>query len=203
MIYFRFPKPLAPARCLVAAFALLGGCDRKSSEPTSLPAATDGGCPAAWLEPPKVSPSIAVPDGGTVLAHGAATGTQDYECQKAADGGTTWALVGPRASLKDCTGALLAEHFPSDAGAALPEWQSPDGAYVVGHKVAAFTPDLTAGTLQWILLEGVSHGGVGTLSRVGHVQRVHTTGGVAPAGSCGAGATARVPYTADYYFYGP
>jgi hypothetical protein len=33
------------------------------------------------------------------------------------------------------------------------------------------------------------------------VRRVHTTGGLAPGGSCLIGAQVRVPYTADYLFY--
>jgi hypothetical protein len=36
------------------------------------------------------------------------------------------------------------------------------------------------------------------------IQRVNTTGGLAPTSGCGAttvGAVADVPYTADYYFY--
>jgi hypothetical protein len=34
------------------------------------------------------------------------------------------------------------------------------------------------------------------------IQRVATQGGVAPAGDCAqAGAKARVPYSADYYFF--
>src|SRR5580693_2434264 len=107
MIYFHFRMTVARALCLATALAGLGGCDRKTSDST----ASEGGCPAAWLQPPGVSPSITVPaDGGSVLAHGAATGTQDYVCQAGADGGTAWSLVGPRASLQDCTGALLAEH---------------------------------------------------------------------------------------------
>lgn len=203
MICFRFRVAFARASCVVAPLAavvVLGGCDCRSGGAS----AAEGGCPAAWLQPPSVSPSIAVPaDGGRVLAHGAATGTQDYRCQAAADGGSTWVLVGPRASLRDCTGALLAEHFASDAGAALPEWQSPDHTYVVGRKVAASAPDASPSSVPWVLLEGVSHGGAGALSRVRYVQRVNTSGGVAPARACAVDATAGVPYRADYYFYGP
>jgi hypothetical protein len=36
------------------------------------------------------------------------------------------------------------------------------------------------------------------------IQRVNTTGGVAPPGGCSAanaGAESRVPFTAQYYFY--
>ena len=37
-----------------------------------------------------------------------------------------------------------------------------------------------------------------------YIQRVNTTGGLAPTSGCDAstvGTVAKVPYTADYYFY--
>jgi hypothetical protein len=166
--------------------------------------ASDGGCPPSWLMPPSVDPSIAVPsDGGGVLAHGAGSGTQNYACDVTLDGGTSWTLTGPTATLDDCTGGVLAHHFASDGGAAFPEWQAPDGTYVVGHKLAAFTPDGGAASVPWLLLQAVTTGGTGTLAQVAYVQRLDTDGGVAPAGVCEAGATQDVTYTADYYFYGP
>jgi hypothetical protein len=165
--------------------------------------ASDGSCPAAWFTPPDVDPSIAVPaDGGGVLVHGAGVGTQNYVCT-VTDGGTTWTFVTPHATLEDCNGLVVAMHFASEAGSAYPEWQAPDGTYVVGHKVASFTPDGGADSVPWLLLEAVDHGGTGPLSQVAYVQRLDTDGGAAPSGSCEAGATADVPYTADYYFYGP
>ena len=50
---------------------------------------------------------------------------------------------------------------------------------------------------------GSRPGGTGTLAEVAYIQRLDTDGGVAPGGSCDAGATADIPYSADYYFYGP
>ena len=49
-----------------------------------------------------------------------------------------------------------------------------------------------------------SVGPAGTFSNVSSVRRVHTKGGVAPGNGCSAAAAgthARVPYTADYYFF--
>ena len=165
----------------------------------------DSGCPASWLAPPTVDPTIAVPaDSGTVLLHAVGAGTQDYACAVSVDGGSSWSFVGPVADLSDCNGVLIGHHFASDAGAAYPEWQTTDGTYVIGHKVAAFTPDGGEDSVPWLLLDAVGNGGgSGTLSQVGHVQRVDTDGGVAPAGACSSGATAQVPYSAEYYFYGP
>ena len=34
-----------------------------------------------------------------------------------------------------------------------------------------------------------------------YIQRVNTTGGLKPTGSCTEGAKSLVPYTADYFFY--
>jgi hypothetical protein len=179
-----------------------GGPDTGTAD-TGSSDASDGGCPAAWLVAPQVDPSIAVPsDGGTLRIHAAASGTQNYACT-ATDAGTTWTFVGPEATLDDCTGALFGHHFASDGGAASPEWQATDGTYVVGHKVAAFTPDGGSGSVPWLLLQVVGQGGSGPLAQSLYVQRLDTDGGVAPGPGCDAGATQAVPYTADYYFYGP
>ena len=164
--------------------------------------ASDGGCPAAWLVAPAVDPSIAVPaDGGTVRIHVAGSGTQNYACTTT-DAGTAWTLTGPTATLDDCAGALYGHHFASDGGAAFPEWQATDGTYVVGRKVAAFTPDGGSASVPWLLLQVVGQGGSGELAQSLYVQRLNTDGGVA-AGACDAGATETVPYSADYFFYGP
>jgi hypothetical protein len=164
--------------------------------------APGSGCGPDWLAAPVVDPSIAVPEAHRMLlARGAARGTQDYEC-RADDGGTgAWVLTGPSAALTDCTGAALATHFASDAGA--PSWQSAGTAPVVGRKLAAFTPPGSAGSIPWLLLEASGGGAAGSLVGSAFVQRLHTQGGVAPASPCQAGAVERVPYSADYYFYGP
>jgi len=48
-----------------------------------------------------------------------------------------------------------------------------------------------------------SAGGTGTLGPVAYEKRLDTDGGNAPATGCDAGDMVQVPYTADYYFYGP
>jgi hypothetical protein len=165
---------------------------------------SEAGCPAAWLAAPVVDPSITVPpDGGLIVLHAAGSGTQNYTCSTATDGGTSWLLTGPTADLSDCTGALVGHHFASEGGATFPEWQTLDGTYVVGHKLDSFTPDGGAESVAWLLLQGVDHGGSGALSEVAYVQRLYTDGGVAPGATCDAGDTVQVPYAASYYFYGP
>ena len=64
----------------------------------------------------------------------------------------------------------------------------------------AITADPTA--IPELLLKAVSHSGDGRMSGVTYVQRLDTVGGLAPTAGCDtAGATARVDYTATYYFY--
>jgi hypothetical protein len=164
----------------------------------------DATCPAAWLTPPAVDAAIALPpDGGALLLHAAAKGTQNYVCS-AADAGASfaWTLRGPEATLADCNGRALGEHSAPTAATA-PEWRSADGSAVVGRKVAANAHDASA--IPWLLLSVASHRGSGVLSRAKYVQRLTTVGGLAPTAPCtaqNAGATQDVAYTADYYFFG-
>jgi hypothetical protein len=140
-----------------------------------------------------------------VVAHAAADGSQIYACGALpGDGGVkyAWTLVGPEAALCDCRAAPFGRHFASDAGA--PQWQALDGSYVVGHKVAALAVD--SASVPWLLLSVNDRGGSGPLTDARYVQRVRTSGGVAPSAACDAsrsGAREKVPYTADYFFYAP
>jgi hypothetical protein len=172
-------------------------------------------CSGAWLDAPTVA-ALALPDGGVVILHAVGTGTQDYACvgtpidggADAGDAGESfaWTLTGPDAVLTDCNGQTIGHHFPSEAGATAPEWQTTDGTYVIGHKMVTYTPDGGGASVPWLLLNATAHGGSGTLSGVTFVQRLDTDGGVAPATGCdqgSVGATTNVGYTADYYFFGP
>jgi hypothetical protein len=67
------------------------------------------------------------------------------------------------------------------------------------------------GAIPWLLLEVVGAdagptGGTGLTETV-FIQRIRTSGGLAPATGCDhaldVGAKALVPYTADYLFYKP
>ena len=144
-----------------------------------------------------------------MLVHAAGVGTQNYTCEMVmTDAGTAfaWVFTGPQADLNDCAQTKIGSHFASDAGPTRPEWQTLDGTFVIGKKVAAFTPDGGAGAVPWLLLQQVSTGGTGTLAQTSYVQRLNTTGGVAPTATCDGttvGMTQNVFYTADYYFFGP
>ncbi len=173
-------------------------------------APTDAGsdaCPATWIMAPVVDPSITAPsDGGGVIMHASATGTQDYTCIGDDAGGTpfVWTFVGPEAELKDCHGATVGHHFASDAGATAPEWRTNDGAFVIAKKLAAL--DAGTGNVPELLLQATANGGAGTLTGAGFVERLNTAAGAAPAAAtCNGtvnGTTQKVTYSADYYFFG-
>ena len=81
-----------------------------------------------------------------------------------------------------------------------PTWQSNSGSKVVGTVIEHCTPDPDA--IPWLLLEAESTEGPGIFDRVTYIQRVNTVGGNAPTvPGAFAGQVARVPYTADYFFY--
>jgi hypothetical protein len=172
---------------------------RPSRSPTSA-------CPATWLALPSDDPFKI--DGGAVILHASAAGTQDYECRAVPSGGAAyaWTFLGPEAELRDCNGALVASHFASDAGASFPEWSASDGTYVIGQKVAAYTPVDGGASVPWLLLNAVASAGGdgGGLRLTRYIERLDSDGGSAPpAASCGPArrdVTQKVPYTADYYF---
>jgi hypothetical protein len=128
-----------------------------------------------------------------------AKGVQIYECRpaKGQESGYEWAFVGPEAELFDTQGMKIGRHY---AG---PSWEAIDGSKIVASvKARADAP--VEGAIPWLLLGAKSVGPEGAFSRVSSIRRVNTVGGVAPSASCSAttvATTARVPYTADYFFF--
>ena len=156
---------------------------------------------AAWAAPaaPTVPDRIAVEDGNKVFLVGHAVGVQIWSCNATADG-YAWGFVAPRADLYTDNGTLIATHF---AG---PTWQARDGSFVVAKRVDGVTVDPTA--IPWLLLvvdPTASSQDGGRLAGTTFIQRIATTGGIAPAAAgCNAGTAGtqeEVPYTADYYFW--
>jgi hypothetical protein len=127
-----------------------------------------------------------------------ARGVQIYQCLEKKDvaGAYEWVFVAPEAELFDTQGRKIGTHY---AG---PHWQASDGSKISGAvKERADAP--AAGAIPWLLLTTKSVGPEGSFSKITAIQRVNTVGGVAPKDGCAqatAGAIARVPYTADYYF---
>jgi len=147
---------------------------------------------------PDVPDSLKAPKGEKVILVGHATGVQIYACQSGANAPFTWTFTAPEADLTDSSGNKIIHHF---AG---PTWKHIDGSEVIGKKVAQEDAP-KPGAIPWLLLEATGHTGQGVLTRVTHIQRIHTDGGVAPsADTCNVSASGkefRSPYTADYYFY--
>lgn len=136
-------------------------------------------------------PDLAPPAGSKLAFHVYAEGVQIYRWNA-----SSWTFVAPDAELYADAGGngLVGTHF---AG---PTWESLSGSNVVGAVQKRCTADPNA--IQWLLLGAVSHEGPGIFSRVDFIQRVNTTGGLAPTtNGTSAGQEVRVPYTTEYYFY--
>ena len=122
-----------------------------------------------------------------------ASGVQKYTCQ--ANG--TWLFTDPEATLYKTTGASkpVGTHF-LNFSTGQPVWQFKGGSSVE----AARTQSASGGTgnIAWLLLQAVATS-PGRLAQTTWIQRLNTTGGVAPAGTCTPGATIAVPYSADYF----
>ena len=176
---------LKRAIALAVLFTVAGLTQARAAQP-----AVDNNTPDL---PPGACDSIRVEAGNEVAFHAYASGVQVYRWS-----GTAWVFVEPVANL------FASRNYHGQVGThyAGPTWESNSGSKIVGRRVAGTgcTPD--ANSIPWILLEAVSTEGPGIFDGVTFVQRVNTTGGSAPStpGSF-AGEEARIPYTAEYYFY--
>ena len=158
--------------------------------------------------PPEVPNTIQVPPGNHLFREGHAIGTQNYICLST---GWTSPAYGPQATLFNEDDDQIITHFlspnPDESDTPpRPTWQdSRDTSTVWGDPIpgATHTPDPTA--IPWLLLEvvGAAEGPTGgdTMTGTTYIQRVNTTGGLKPTGSCTEGDKALVPYSADYFFY--
>ncbi|MFN8636105.1 MAG: DUF3455 domain-containing protein [Chloroflexota bacterium] len=164
----------------------------------AVPALLPGLAFAANVTPPSVPARIQAPAGNVPFLKGHATGTQNYTCQQTSTS-YAWTLVAPAATLVDEHGKQIVTHY---AG---PTWKYRDGSTVVAARVDGVTVSPSA--IPWLLLKATSttKGPDGDrLTHTTYIQRVNTTGGLAPSSGCDAssvGAARNVQYTADYYFY--
>jgi hypothetical protein len=151
--------------------------------------------PAQQLTPPEIN----VPAGHHLFLVGHAVGVQIYTCD-----GSTWGSATPRADLfeDDAHTQLIMTHFGG------PTWEATDGSSIVGvlPPQGSVTVDPTA--IPWLLLDvdPVDPSETpGRLAATTYIQRVETTGGLAPAAAdCNAGTANKVvevPYTSDYNFW--
>ena len=150
---------------------------------------------------PAVPSEIAVADGYKPFLVAHAAGVQIHQCVPNGSG-HRWQFVGPRANLYDDHGTLVATHFSG------PSWQGRDGSKVTATIDGNGSVTVDSSAIPWLRLRVTS----ATAGRDGdrlvgtkYIQRIRTSGGLAPAAaSCTAetlGDVAEVPYTADYAFW--
>jgi Protein of unknown function (DUF3455) len=124
-----------------------------------------------------------------------ASGVQIYSCEFDTQHHLEWVFKNPQATLFDARGHAAVRH---GAG---PSWEAEDGSRIQGHMLAQQASS-TPASIPQLLLETHSTSGVGTLSSIRYVQRVHTVGGLAPTAPCSEEhQTGASPYLANYVFY--
>jgi hypothetical protein len=141
--------------------------------------------------PSPICDTVNAPESSRVTAHVYALGVQIYQWN-----GSSWVFAGPEAVLyaDPCHMAEVGIHY---AG---PTWEDSKGRKVLAVSQASCKP--APGAIPWLLLEVLSAPDQGRFGRATHIQRVNTIGGTAPAEpGTFIGEEARVPYSAEYYFY--
>jgi len=171
------------------------------------------------IDVPPVPAKLTVEAGQEVFLVGHAVGTQNYACLPAATD-VAWKLIGPQATLfidlpRDFQ-QQVATHFLSanreENGVARPTWQhSLDSSEVWGAVMESSDDSnfVSPGAIPWLLLRVAGRAlgpeGGSALTQAKFIQRLNTSGGVAPATGCSLanniGALALVPYSTDYFFY--
>ncbi len=152
---------------------------------------------AADLTEPEVPASLRVPAGNTPLFHAYAIGAQIYhwKVNKTNAASSAWVLQAPSAGLFDKNGVVVGYH---SAG---PSWESQGGRSAV-EGVVLQRSAADANAIPWLLLQATNAVGHDIFERTTYIQRVNTTGGLAPkTPGTEDGQRSRSPYTAEYYFY--
>lgn len=161
------------------------------------PAATAAAKPP---QPPTVPTPVQVDAGHKPFLSAHAVGVQIYSCAPGT-AAPAWTLSAPRADLFDDKGRKVISHYGG------PSWRHKDGSTITAKRVDGVTVDPTA--IPWLKLAATpapnpaAHGD--RLTGTTFIQRIATTGGLAPAAAtCTTetlGAVEEVPYTADYVFW--
>jgi hypothetical protein len=167
------------------------------------------------ITPPSVPADIQVPAANMVFRVGHAVGTQNYVCLPSGTG-FAFSLVTPQATLFSGDEEQIMTHSfspnPFEESAIRATWRdSTDTSTVWGQPLhSSADPEFVApDAIAWVLLQQVGAqagpGGGDALTTTTYIQRLNTSGGVAPSMGCSSetdvGRQAFVPYTADYYFY--
>jgi hypothetical protein len=167
------------------------------------------------LESPRVPPNLEVPAGNKLFLVGHAIGTQQYICLPSG-ANVVWTLFGPQATLFNDNDKQIITHFlspnPSEGGMPRATWQHSNDTSAVWAMAIASSADpyfVEVGAIPWLLLEvvGDDRGPTGgaRLTRTSFIQRLKTSGGMAPMSGCTTstdiGTRALIDYSADYFFY--
>ncbi len=176
---------------IVACMGVLALCGLVAAAASARPTAQTA--PGDLLDPRTYAPESRL----FLVVH--AIGVQKYTCQ--ADG--TWLFTDPEATLYKTTGVPkpIGTHFLNFA-TGLPVWQLKDESSVEAARTQ--TASGGTGNIAWLLLQAVTTtaGSDGDrLTSTTWVQRLNTSGGVAPAETCVPGDRIAVPYSADYFFW--
>ena len=154
-----------------------------------------GGCALHAQE--AVPSALQPPFGYTVAFTAKASGVQIYKSTAENGAALKWTFVAPLAELNAPGQAIY--HY---AG---PSWEAVDGSRIVrdtNTPVVTLPAKQAATDIPWLLIKVTADATPGLLSRTGYVQRISTSGGVAPATPpVREGTTVGVPYTATYVFY--
>jgi hypothetical protein len=210
-------KNYARARKLFAAALLLGSTLAMSGNAVA----------QQKVKAPEVPIDIKVPAGNSAFLIAHAIGTQGYTCVPTNDGGTTWSpnarpeatlfvkLFGQQvqiithfASIDTTPNDFAPKPVPLSGNAT---WQS---SFDTSKVWAVKTGGINAGTdascpnensIQCLRLQSVGNeegpAGGKFLAKTTFVQRLNTSGGLAPITQCTAGQTQLQPYEADYVFF--
>ena len=169
------------------------------------------------ITPPPVPTDIQVPAGNVAYLVGHAAGTQNYVCLPSGDT-FRYTLFTPQATLFNADHEEIMTHYfgpnPDEGGTVRAAWQhSQDTSTIWGRVMPgdSYTGSdyVAPGAIAWLLVTivGDQAGPTGgdKLTQTTYIQRVNTSGGVAPSTGCAfssdVGNQAFVPYTTDYYFY--
>jgi hypothetical protein len=207
--FFRATGSLAAAALLLAVAAAMGLTVSPPSQAYAAPGIT----------PPAVPANLEVPAGNTPYLVGHALGTQNYVCLPSG-AGFSFILFTPQATLFDDAGNQVITHYfspnPLEGDLVRATWQHSRDTSTVWGQVepgnSSSDPAFVApSAISWLLVTivGAQNGPKGgdRLTGTTYIQRVNTTGGLAPSLGCATlmdvGRQAFVPYTADYYFYKP
>jgi hypothetical protein len=152
---------------------------------------------AAVAPPAGLAPSITAPAEEEAAFVLRGEGTHAFECRPLASDPNrfAWAFAAPDITLYDA-GRPIARQASENTWEAISDRSSVSGAIRARQEAGA--------SLPWLLFRAQSTPDAGLFAGVTSVQRVNTSGGVAPASGCdasNAGKEARVAVAADYYFY--